>query len=372
MKISNILLSSILLFNSTGSVASLLLGSDLAGYSAVAGGALIVAANSAITDDLGAMGAIGIGANTNTENLYSSAAVSTGDGSSSANIYAAGAVGIAANASTVNLYSGAAVTLGANASTENIYSGAAVTLGALSSSQDVYAAAAITTGAGAINSSTSASFITAPVISAYKETLDLGKSIQQIAAAQASLSSLQHNFALDVNIGNTIFNPGVYKGTATTISAGSSIQFDGQGEENPLWVFNLSSALTVGALSNFEIINAGADASIIWNLGGALGLGAGTSFMGTAFITGAATGATSSVRCGNLFATAAIGIGSITSTNCIGSGTWSGSLSGFASDMDITNGLISNKSFSVPEPSNGLLMLSLGLLFFSVKFKRKQ
>jgi hypothetical protein len=96
--------------------------------------------------------------------------------------------------------------------------------------------------------------------------------------------------------------------------------------------FNLDAAIVVGAgvqfeIINavagvqFEIINAVAGASILWNLGGSLSLGDGTSFVDTAFVTGAVAGDTSEVSRGNLFAKMAIGIGSIISTNCLSTDT---------------------------------------------------
>ncbi len=75
-----------------------------------------------------------------------------------------------------------------------------------------------------------------------------------------------------------------------TIAADSLIQFDGKGEENPIWVFNLDAALVIGAATQFEIIRAGEGASVIWNLGGALSLGAGTQFVGTAFVKATVAG----------------------------------------------------------------------------------
>jgi hypothetical protein len=69
--------------------------------------------------------------------------------------------------------------------------------------------------------------------------------------------------------------------------------------------------MTVGAGSEFEIINPGDNNAVIWNIGGALTLGAGSTFLGTAFVEGAVSGATASVSCGNLYATGAISIGSI-------------------------------------------------------------
>jgi hypothetical protein len=169
-KWSNIFLGSVLLFNSTGSVASLLLGPDLLGYSAGAG---------------------------------------------------AGATDVFSRSG--NIYAGAAVVVGADGRAANINSGAAITVGA----------------------SASAKVSSAPVISLYRENVDIEKAIEQITSAQESLFDLEHDFELDVGIASTAFDPGVYKGTA----------------------------LTVGARNKFEIINTGGGASVIWNLGSALGFG---------------------------------------------------------------------------------------------------
>jgi hypothetical protein len=375
-KLTTLFLGSIIFSISTGSTASLLLGPDLVGYSAVAGAALNISADSNVTDDLGALAAIDIGARTDTANIYSATgALGTGDGGNAENIYAGAAVSIAANANVKNIYAQAAVTLGASGSAENIYAGAAITLGGLSSSLDVYAAAAIT-GGGA--TSQTAYTNTATAIDLYKETFDIDAALEQLASAQESLFSLEDDFNLDVGYTSHIFEPGVWKGSAVTIAANSTIQFDGMGEENPIWVFNLDAALVIGAATQFEIIRAGEGASVIWNLGGSLSLGAGTSFMGTAFISGAVAGATSEVSCGNLFTTTAIGIGSMTSTNCLATDTWTGSINGFAYGIDITGGIISNKSLSekpeavlVSEPSTGLIIYSVALIFFAGNLKRQ-
>ncbi len=381
-KLSNLLLGSILLSISTGSVATLLLGPDLVGYSAVAGAALNISADSIVTGDLGALAAIDIGAGTDTANIYSATgAVGTGAGGNAGNIYSGAAVSVAASSTVKNVYAQAAVTLGASGSAENIYAGAAITLGALSTSLDVYAAAAIT-GAGENSKTASASTSTAAVIGLYKEIFDIDSALEQLGNAQDSLFSLEEDFNLKVGYGSHVFEPGVWKGSAVTIAASSIIQFDGMGEENPIWVFNLEAALVIGAATQFEIIRAGEGASVIWNLGGAMSLGAGTSFIGSAFITGAVAAATSKVSCGNLFTTTAIGIASTISSNCKGTDTWAGSINGLAYGIDITDGIISNKSIPsfkalalspvlVSEPSTGLMISSFALMFFAGRLKRK-
>ncbi|MFQ3190410.1 MAG: hypothetical protein ACI936_001542 [Paraglaciecola sp.] len=372
-KLSNLFLGSILLSISTGAASSFLLGPELVDYSAVAGAALNISADSLVTNDLGALAAIGIGALTDTANVYSgTGAVGTGDGGNAGNIYAGAAVSIAANATVKNVYAVAAVTLGAIGKAENIYAGAAVTLGAGSSSHDVYAAAAVT-GAGA--NSTTASTSTASTINLYKQTFDIDGALEQMASAQVSLSTLEADFILGVGMGDYIFVAGVHSGSALTIAANSVIHFDGMDAENPIWVINLDAALVVGAGTTFEIVNAGAGASVIWNLGGALSLGTGSKFVGTAFVKGAVAAATSNVTCGNLFTTTAIGIGSIISTNCLPTDSWSGSMNGLAFGIDITDGIISSKSsssaVSLSEPSTRLIISSFALIFFVGRLRRK-
>ena len=377
-KFTNLFLGSILFSISAGSTASLLLGPDLVGYSAVSGAALDISADSIVTDDLGALAAIGIGARTDTANIYSATgAVGTGDGGNAENIYSGAAVSIAANANVKNIYALAAVTLGASGSAENIYAGAAITLGALSTSLDAYAAAAIS-GGGA--TSQAANTNTASVINLYKDKLDVDAALEQIVSAQEALNSLDFDFELDVGYASAIFEAGVWQGSAVTVAANAIIQFDGMGEENPIWVFNLDAALVLGAATKFEIVNAGAGASVIWNIGGALSLGAGSSFVGAAFVTGAVTGATSDVTCGNLFTntTAAIGIGTMISTHCLATDTWTGSRNGLAAGIDITDGIISNKSLAVAadpvlvsEPSTGFIVASFALMFFAGRLKHQ-
>jgi hypothetical protein len=378
-KLSKLFLGSILLSVATGSSASLLLGPDLIGYSGVSGAAFNIGADALITNNIAAFADINTGAGSTTANISSSTgAVSTGADGSAGNIYAGAAAVIGARAAAGDVYSAAAITVAANSTAGNVYAAAAVTLGALSTSKDVYAGAAITGGG---SDSQTAYAVPTAELSLYKNSFDVDAALAQISDTQDALKDLDTDFALAVGYGSTIFEAGVWKGTAVTVAANSLIQFDGMGEENPIWVFNLSSALTLGINNKFEIINAGAGASVIWNIGGGLTMGAGSSFVGAAFVTGAVAAATSDVTCGNLFTntTAAIGIGDMISTNCLGTDSWTGSINGLAAGIDITDGIISNKSIvveeadpvSVSEPSTGLLMSSFALMFFAGRLKRQ-
>ncbi|PKH02299.1 hypothetical protein CXF72_12475 [Psychromonas sp. MB-3u-54] len=274
-------------------------------YAAISGAAINITASSTVNGDLAAQAAVVIGADSVVHNIYAGAAVTTG-----------------AWSNVENIFSGDATSLGANAIAQNIHAGAAINVGAEGDVQAVYAGAAITLGAGA---STTGVLTEDANADDYAETGDIHNAgnmtdmIALITDTQSALSALEpspENGPLSTTMETRTLAPGVWKGSAVTIAASSTITFDADestDNEDHVWVINLSDALTVGALTNFEIIglNDTDTATIIWNVGAALTMGAGTSFRGTAFVGGAVTAATSSVSCGHLYATAAIGIGSI-------------------------------------------------------------
>jgi hypothetical protein len=296
-------------------------------YSVIAGGALSVAAESTVTGSVAAQAAVTIGAETklgtyNTRsNVFSGAAVTISAGAVVGNIYAAAAAGVAANAEVGNIKVGAAVTLGAPSRALDIEAGAAITLGAGSTAEDVDAAAA-TTGAtlrtyandleigGNVNSINYAVSTNNPHIPNIEEMVafEISDALKAITAAQLALSELYTTanspaHILGTSMGNgTILEAGVYEGSALTMPADTTITFNGDA------VINLSDALTLGA--NTIIVSDGH--SIIWNVGSALNLGAGTQFAGTAFVNGSVSGATSDI-CGggSLYAAGTVAIGSI-------------------------------------------------------------
>jgi predicted acyltransferase (DUF342 family) len=275
-------------------------------HAAISGGSVNIAAGSTVNGDLAAQAAVVIGANAVIDhNIYAGAAVTTG-----------------ALSTVENIFSGAAAGIGANAFAQNIHAGAAITIGASSQVQAVYAGAAITLGAGA---STNGVLLEDANADVYAEAGDIRNAgnmaevITLITDTQSALSDLAPSSAngpLSTTMGTRTLAPGVWEGSAVSIAASSTITFDADeysDNADHVWVINLSEALTVGASTNFEItgLGNGDTATIIWNVGAALNLGAGTSFRGTAFVGGAVNAATSSVSCGHLYATGAISIGSI-------------------------------------------------------------
>jgi hypothetical protein len=280
--------------------------SPFTSHAAISGGAINIAAGSTVNGDLAAQAAVVIGANAVIDhNIYAGAAVTTG-----------------ALSTVENIFSGAAAGIGANAFAQNIHAGAAITIGASSQVQAVYAGAAITLGAGA---STNGVLLEDANADVYAEAGDIRNAgnmaevITLITNTQSALSDLAPSSAngpLSTTMGTRTLAPGVWEGSAVSIAASSTITFDADeysDNADHVWVINLSEALTVGASTNFEItgLGNGDTATIIWNVGAALNLGAGTSFRGTAFVGGAVNAATSSVSCGHLYATGAISIGSI-------------------------------------------------------------
>jgi hypothetical protein len=223
--------------------------------------------------------------------IASQAAVTTGAGSEVQNIVSGAATGIGAAAKTCDIYAGAAIAVGAGSTVGALTAGGAVTLGALAD-RDVICDPA-------------------PAV----VTSDFDAANAQIKSAQSALDTIPASSLVDAYTLVGSMDTGVYEGAAITIPANTLITFDANGQDG-IWIFNLSGAMSVGAGSEFEIINAGDNNAVIWNIGGALTLGAGSTFLGTAFVEGAVSGATASVSCGNLYATGAISIGSIVSDNC--------------------------------------------------------
>ncbi|WP_293764373.1 hypothetical protein [uncultured Paraglaciecola sp.] len=295
-------------------------------HSAIAGAALSVAAGSCIEKDVAAQAAVTIGANATANHLYAGAAATVGADSAVKNIYAGAAAGVAANATAENIYAGAAVTLGAPSDAHDIGAGAAITLGAGSTAYDVYAGAA-TTGATVRAYDSDDNIISGNVDSigdinkiAAMAAFQMQVALDAITTVQRELTALAtsdingditdaNEYVLGTYMGSatetTELAGGVYEASALNMPADATIVFTGNA------IINLSDALTLGA--NTTIDDGGY--IVIWNVGGALNLGAGTNFAGTAFVNGSVSGATSDVQAGGrLYAQGAVAIGSIGNT----------------------------------------------------------
>ena len=298
---------------------------QLTSHAAISGAALSLTAGSMIGGDLAAGAAATLGAGSGRSgsssthesyqpNLFAGAAVTLGASSVVNDIIAGAALTLGADAQARNVSAGAAFTMGASSVVNDIIAGAALTLGAAAQGRNASVGAAFTLGAGAsVEQVTPDSFargnggITTPI--------EMDNAVAQVQLAKDALYRLPTTLGEDYQLATTMtggsFAPGVYHGSAVTFAANSQIQYKNDtGLVNPVWIFNLDSAMNVGAMSTFEALDLDSG-TVIWNIGGALTLGAGTDFSGVAFVEGAVIGVTSWVTCGNLYATAAISIGSI-------------------------------------------------------------
>ncbi|WP_320822655.1 ice-binding family protein [Reinekea sp.] len=313
-------------------------------HSVWSAGALAVSAGATVSKAVGAGAAVEVGAWAETDSITSAAAVAIGAYAKTSDIIAAAAVEAGQGAVVSSISAGAAVTTGQGSVVGNsggpyasVFSGAATAIGAGAFVGDIHAGAAVSIGTGAQSGSITAGASISGGVSTNSAAYTVSDrpeivfttgpdGITNITQAQAILSGLHPtSMGALASMAGAVFTPGIYQGTAATVPANSIVTFDAQGMEDPLWIMNLTAAMTVGAGSQFRIINADDGGAVIWNIGGALTLGAGSNFIGSAFINGAVVGATANV-CGNLWSNAAVGIGSVTSE-----------LDGMNCDVDLSN-----------------------------------
>jgi hypothetical protein len=214
-------------------------------------------------------------------------------------------------------------------------------------------------------------------------TAGVRTALTELATAQQALNNMGAGTVLGTTMaGNQSLRAGVYSASALTLAAGTILTLDGGGADNPYWVFNIPTYLATGAMAKIEIINAGANASVVWNTGGYTTMGAATSFIGTV-LTGAyiSQGAGSEFGCGNLFAASYVSIGAesqVTSTNCLGKGSWEGSKFGMAAGLEIVDGVAQARmalpaAAEIPEPGTvAMLLLGLGLIGVASKAQLRQ
>ena len=207
---------------------------------------------------------------------------------------------------TGDVMSGSYTSLGAGAKVDGgIFSGGYTTTGAMSAitgatstvSGSVLSGSYVTTGVSSIISGAvaavgyisegagSSAGSTKEVLPAALMTKEQSIDLQHVIDARAALNAMGSGTALGATMDGTATQlvAGVYSAASLTTAAGTTLTLDGQGLANQTWVFNITDLLTFGASTKIILTNAGAGASVIWNSGGYVTLGANAEILGSIF-----------------------------------------------------------------------------------------
>lgn len=84
------------------------------------------------------------------------------------------------------------------------------------------------------------------------------------------------------------FSPGVYH-TAAALALTGTLTLNGQGDPNGVFIFQVDAALNTAAASTIDLTNGARASQVFWQVNGAAGLGAASSFSGTIMAAGAIT-----------------------------------------------------------------------------------
>jgi len=192
--------------------------------------------------------------------------------------------------------------------------------------------------------------------------------------ALVTLASLGAGTPQPADLGGLTLAPGIYSVAEGTSNLTGTLTLQGTGSAGDFWVFQMQSTLITAANSRVDVVGAGSDAGVFWNVPVSATIGTETSFQGN-ILAGTSitlnTGAT--IGCGRALAS----IGAVTmdhntiSIGCEGTGEeGSNGLSGLLIDgatplplpppppavfVATSTGLV-----PVPEPST-LLLLGFGL-----------
>lgn len=60
--------------------------------------------------------------------------------------------------------------------------------------------------------------------------------------------------------------PGIYSAASLSTTAGTALKLDAQHQDNQVWAFNITDILAFGGISTVEIVNAGKNDQVFWNV----------------------------------------------------------------------------------------------------------
>ena len=206
-------------------------------------------------------------------------------------------------------------------------------------------------------------------------TVQMGGSIATLAQGELStaitaLSGLAPGTP-DPLLGGLTLGPGVYS-SSSTMGLTGTLNLDGGGNLNALWVFLVGSSLTTASSSVVNVFNTGPGAGVYWVMGaGSATLGSNSTFQGNILANQSITlGTNVTDPCGRLLTQVASVTLAGTDTIGIGcSGILAGS-NGLSGGGTITNGVVTPlpPAFA-PEPGT-FLLLGTGIAFWAVRRRR--
>jgi len=86
---------------------------------------------------------------------------------------------------------------------------------------------------------------------------------------------------VDNQLGSKILLPGVYSfGGAATANLIGNLTLDGNGEVNPVWIFQASSTLVTASGSSVTLINGANSCNVFWQVSSSATIGTSTTFVG--------------------------------------------------------------------------------------------
>jgi hypothetical protein len=185
-----------------------------------------------------------------------------------------------------------------------------------------------------------------------------------ILTAQTALSSLGAGTVLDPVTFSMTLLPGVYSAASWSPTASTILTLDGGGLDNQFWVFNITDILAFGGNMMVDLVNAGNNNRVIWNVtNGYASLGDGAHVIGTILAdTYIMVGA-------NAWVTASNGMcgGVFSQTSYVSTGD--SSVIGGPGCIGLSQPAVA----AVPEPAtNGLMLAGLALMGFMARRKKIQ